>query len=251
MRNLIAAAALLSAASVSAADADHLWREGRFAAAAAAAREGGDQTLASRAQLVAAAFEATSKEQALQMLDQAGRSANAALARNPGDAEALVQRAVATGYTAKLTRNPKLAKQSRAEMQHAVAVAPNLPDAWAAIGGWHGDAIADVGSMLAGMLLGAKKAEATRGFETAMAKDAASPVYPAYYALMLLRTDKGDSARAATLLERAAALRPRDGFEALMRNRAAQLLVPLKAGDAKAARKLVEKLQPFGRFLAK
>lgn len=250
MRSLIAVLAFVSIPAL-AADADALWREGRFAAAAVAARDAGDPALAARAQLVAAAYEATSKEQALQLIAEAGRNADAALARNPRDADALVQHAIATGYMAKLTRSPSLAKQSRAEMLRIVAAAPDLAEGWAALGGWHGDAVADLGSMLAGMALGAKKAEAARGFETAMAKDPAGVVYPAYYALMLLRTDKANAARASALLERAVGLKPRDGFEALMRARAAQLLVPLKAGDAGAAKKLADRLQPFGRFLAK
>lgn len=251
MRTLIAALSLLSSTPALAADAEALWREGRFAAAATAADQSGDPTLASRAQLVAAAYEAPSKEQALRMIAEAKRNAEAALARNPRDADALVQHAIATGYTAKLTRNLGLAKQSRAEMLRVTTLAPNMAEGWAAIGGWHGDAIADLGSMLAGITLGAKKAEAARGFETAMAKDPASPIYPAYYSFMLLRTDKSNAARVTSILENAAALRPRNGFEALMRSRAAQLLVPLKAGDTGAARKLAEKLQPFGRFLAK
>jgi len=119
---------------------------------------------------------------------------------------------------------------------------------WAALGGWHGDSIVDLGAMLAGVVLGAKRGEALRSFDTALVKEPTSPVYPTYYAFTLLRMDAGNAPRARALLERAVALKPRDGFEALMRYRAAQALAPLQRGDIKAARALVPKLQPFGKL---
>jgi tetratricopeptide (TPR) repeat protein len=247
MRSLAAALLLLSAPAA-AADAEELWRDGRFAAAAAAARANGSHAVAARAQLVAAAFEAGSKADALAQIAQARRSADAAVALNPRDADAHVQRGIAIGYTAKLTRDPGLAKQARSEMERAMALDPDAALPWAALGGWHGDSIVDLGAMLAGVVLGAKRGEALRSFDTALVKEPTSPVYPTYYAFTLLRMDAGNAPRARALLERAVALKPRDGFEALMRYRAAQALAPLQRGDIKAARALVPKLQPFGKL---
>lgn len=252
MRIMLTTMALaLAAPSLAAPTADALYQQGQFGPAANAARAAGDHVLAARAQLIAAAFQATTKEQALTLLDFAMADANAALAKNPNNADAVLQRALVLGYRAKLKKDAGDAKAARKGMEQARSMAPNSALAWAALGGWHGDAIIDVGAMLAGMALGAKKGEATKNFETAIAKDPANPVYPAYYAIMLLRMEKGAPVRAQALLQTASTLRARDGFESLMKVRAIQMLNALKSGNPELARTLAVQLAPFGRITAK
>ena len=252
MRVLLTAVALsLAAPSFAAPSADDLFGQGQFVPAANAARAAGNHVLAARSQLVAAAFQATTKEQALQMLDWALGDANAALQKNPADVDAVLQRALIIGYRGKLKKNAGDAKEARKDRETARAMAPDNALAWAALGGWHGDAIIDVGAMLAGMALGAKKGEATRNFETAIAKEPANPIYPAYYAIMLLRLDKDTTAKAQGLLQTAVGLKAHDGFESLMKTRAAQLLAPLKAGNPELARSLAVQLAPFGKITGK
>ena len=247
---LTSLALVLAAPALAGPSAEGLFIQGQFASAAQLARTGGQPVLAAKSTLVAAAFQASSKEQALAMLEQALADAQGALAKAPGDADATLQRALVIGYRAKLKKNAGDAKEARRGMEAARAMAPNNALAWAALGGWHGDAIIDVGPMLAGMALGAKKSEAIRDFDMATAKDPASPLYPTYYALMLLRLDKGSTAKAQSLLQTAVTLRARDGFEALMKARAAQMLAPLKAGNPDLARTLAVQLAPFGRITA-
>ena len=247
MRIILTGLALSLAAPAFAAPADTLFNQGQFAQAAAAARASGDHVMAAKATLIQAAFQATTKDQALAMLATALGEAEAAA---PNNADARLQHALIIGYRAKLKRNAGDAKQARKEMEAVVAMAPGNALGWAALAGWHGDAIIDVGPMLAGMALGAKKAEAMRGFDTAIAKDPASPIFPTYYALMLLRMDKNSTDKAQALLQTAVGLKARDGFEALMKARAVQLLAPLKAGNPVLARSLAAQLVPFGKITA-
>ncbi len=251
MRIISTFIALSLASPAFSAAGDVQFTQGQFLPAAAAARAGGNSVLAAKATLVAAAFQAATKDQALSMLGQAIADSEAALAKAPRNPEALLQRAVAVGYRAKLKKDAGDAKEARKEMEAAVKLAPDNALAWAALGAWHGDAIADVGPMLAGMVLKAKKSEALRCFEIALAKDPASAIYPTYYAFMLLRMDKDSAARAQALLQTASGLRTRDGFEAVMKARALQVLAPLKAGDAAQARALAAQLAPFGRVVTK
>jgi len=251
---LLAAASLDAAAGASLASAAAVgslaaFRDGRFdEAAAAGLKENTPASLvtAARSLLAVAAYRTPDKSRALALCGEAGRAADAALAHDPKNAAALLQKGIALGYAAKLERSPGLARQARRLMDAARAADPNDPLAWAALGGWHGESVATLGGLVAGTVLGAKRSEAVRAFETALAKDRGGAVVPTFYAFTLLALDADNAPRARALLAAALRATPRDGFEALLKRQAGQVLPLLESGDMGRARATAKRLQPFG-----
>lgn len=248
MRTLLLAV-LLAAPAPAFADAAALFREGRFAEAAQAGAEEVTPdalVLAARSTLAVAAYGTSDKTHALRLCERARRLADEALSKRPGDPAALLQKGIALGYIAKLERSPGTARQARKLMDEARAADPDAPLAWAALGGWHGETVATLGGFVAGTLLGARKAEAVRAFEAALARDRSGAIVPTFYAFTLLALDADNAPRARELLIRAAGAAPRGGFEALLKRQAERVLTLLRANDAAGARALAKRLQPFG-----
>ena len=134
-------------------------------------------------------------------------------------------------------------------MDDARTAMPQDALAWAALGGWHGEAVATLGGFLASAALGAKKAEAIKAFDTALTKPGAGAVVPTYYAFTLLSLDAGNAARAQALLSQATRATPADAFEALLKRHAEQVLPLLQKKDVAGARALAKRLQPFGTLM--
>jgi tetratricopeptide (TPR) repeat protein len=222
-------------------------------AIAAVKRQAADScAMAARATLVVAAYQTSSRPQAEKLIGAAIASVNTALAQTPNHIEATLQGAVALGYSAKLAQSPGIAKDAKVYMDKAEQLAPNNGFAALALAGWNGEAIADIGSFLAGTVLGAKKETAIKYYERALKLDSASPTFPIFYAFNLYRLDaKKYSPRVAQLLSTAIMLTPRDGFEAMNITHAREVLTMLKAGDAKRTKALIKKYQPFGVLLKK
>ena len=248
MKTLIAAL-LLASASPALADAATAFRDGNWPAAIAEGRVEATPAsllLAGRAQLSVAAYQTSGKARALELIALAERDFDAALAKAPANAEAQLQKAIAIGYRAKLLKSRGLGKETKARMEAVKAAHPDMALAWGAVAGWHGGAVATLGSFIAGVALGAKAKEAETGFAQAVRLDPNSPVHRTFYALTLMDLDAGNAARAAQVLQPIATLPARDGFEALLKRQGIQLLAALKAGDGKAAQALARRLQPFG-----
>jgi hypothetical protein len=249
MKKLAAAIVLLTLAPPAFADTASLFRDGRFAEAAqAGAREATPeaQVLAARSLLALAAFGTPDKARALALCNQAAGLADAALATRPGYGPALLQKGIAVGYVAKLERSQGKGKAARKLMDEARAAMPGDALAWAALGGWHGEAVATLGGFLAGAALGARKAEAIKAFDTALTRPGSGAVVPTYYAFTLLSLGADNAARAKTLLAQAARAGTDDAFEALMKRHAEQVLPLLQKNDVAGARVLAKRLQPFG-----
>jgi tetratricopeptide (TPR) repeat protein len=230
------------------------FREGRFAEAQKLGEAAGDANglaLAARATLAIAAYQTRDRAQAERLIDEALADAKAARAQNPKHVEALLQQAIGVAYRAKLRQSPSQAREARKLMENALKLAPDNAFAWASLAGWHGEAVADLGGFVAGTVLGARKAEALRLYEEALRRDTASPTFPTFFAVTLLRLDRDQTARARSLLQSALEKPARDGFEALMRQHAAQVLSALQSGDSKKTLALVKRLQPFGEILAR
>ena len=249
MNRLLVALALTSLSTAAIADTATLFRDGEFVEAGkAGAQEGTPESLvlAARSVLAVAAYRTPDKARALQLCDSAARLTDLALAKRPGYAPALLQKGIAIGYIAKLERSPGRAKAARRLMDQARGLAPSDPLAWAALGGWHGESVATLGSFLAGTALGARKSESLKAFDAALTKDGAGATVPTFYAFTLLALDTGNAARARALLEQASRSAPKDGYEALLKQRAEQVLPLLQRNDVAGARALAKRLQPFG-----
>ncbi len=231
------------------ADAAAAFRDGRFAAAITQGRAeatSASLVLAGRAQLAVAAYDTRSKARALELVGSAEKDFDAALARAPNNVEAQLQKAIVIGYRAKLTRSPGLGKESRQRFEAVRDAHPDVATAWAGIGGWHGSAVATLGSFMANMALGAKASAVAPAFDKAIQLDPNNPIHRVIYAETLLDLDKGNAGKAAAVLQNIGQLPARDGFEALLRGQGVAIAAALKAGDAVAAQATARRLQPFG-----
>lgn len=240
---------LLLAATPALATALDAFHDGKWAAAATQGRAEGSAdslVIAGKATLAVACYETRDKARALDLLSVAERDFDAALAKAPADVQARLQKAIAMGYRAKLTKSPGLARDTRKAFEAIRAANPNLATAQAAIGGWHGGSIATLGGFMAGAVLGAKSAAVDPAFQAAMKLEPMSPVHRVFYAHVLLDLDAKNAGKAATLLAGIERLPTRDGFEALLKGQGVALAAALKAGDAKAAQALARRQQPFG-----
>ena len=237
------------AAPAHAATAVEHFRQGRFAAAADAARaerSAAGYALAARATLIRAAYEATAKPDALALVLQGERDADAALAIDPNHYDAMLQKAAAIGYRADLTKSRSRGGQARDILRALTKRAPERYPGWVALGAWHGEAIDTLGPMLGAAVLGASAKAMERDFAQAVARDPVSPVAPAYLGLLRLRMNIGEPRATRALLERAARLPARDGYEALLKRQAVDVLALVARGENRAARSRARALGPFG-----
>jgi tetratricopeptide (TPR) repeat protein len=242
---------LATAPPLGAADAQALFAAGRFAEAAAAgqgARGAAALVAAGRAASTEAGWRAADRARAEALLVEAEALFDRALALEPGNGEALLQRAIATGYRAKLKNAPGLAREARRGFEQAIARNPQDALAHAALGGWHGEAVATLGRLLAGTALGASRDGFERSFERAMALNPEGPAIPTFFAFTALALDAGNARRAEALLERADRARAADGFERLVQANARAVLALLQKGDVAAARREAARRSPLGQL---
>lgn len=200
-----------------------------------------------REMLTHAAFLTTDKESALAEVKQAIAAAEAQLAASPSNYEAQMQRAVGIGYRAKLTRNAGDAKTSHKLFEALASANPRDPEVQMLLAGWHLDAISDIGPLLAGTVLGAKKGNGTAALDRAVAMGRERAFFPGIAALMHIRLEPHDVAGARALAESALAADAATPLDRIARRAAEAILIPLRNGDGKAAQGLAKKLLPFGR----
>lgn len=250
MTKTFAALMLLLAAPASATAVDE-FRAGNWAAAV---RDGRAENsveslvLAGRAQLSIAGYQTSDKARALALVAAAERDFDAALARAPSNVDAQLQKAIAIAYRAQLTRGIGLAKDTRRRFEAIRAAHPDNSLVWGALGGWHGGAVATVGSFVAGTVLGAKKAEMERCYAQALKLAPGLPSTRVFFAITLMDLDKDNAKRAAGLLKGLEALPAQDGFEAMLKRQGLELAAVLAKGDAAAAQATARKLKAFSRI---
>lgn len=199
-----------------------------------------------RETLLDAAFQSRDKAGALAQIDQADRAAAAVLARDPGNDEATFVRAMALGYRAKLTRNRAEALSARRRFEALAAAQPRDAEAIASVGTWHLDSVVELGGMIAGMAIGAKKATGVAMMDRAVQLGGGRAIYSGLAALLRLAIDPADP-RGRVLAEQAANASIAQPIDRVFQRSAAVLLVPLKAGNHKEVQKLARLLLPFGR----
>jgi hypothetical protein len=129
-----------------------------------------------RETLTQAAFAARDKPAALARIAEAEAAVNAVLARQPRDREANLLAAMAIGYRAKLNKGRSEAVEAGRRFAALAAANPADPEAQAALGAWHLDAVTTLGGMMAGVALGAKKAAGLAAMDRAVACDVSRPV---------------------------------------------------------------------------
>jgi tetratricopeptide (TPR) repeat protein len=208
--------------------------------------------LSARATLTVAAYQTNDRAKAESLIEGALADTQKALGQIPNHVEGTLQSAVALGYRAKLNQSPGIAKEAKKYMERAIVLAPNNAFASLALAGWNGEAVADIGSFIAGTVLGAKKETAYKYYEQALKLDAASPTVPVLYAFNIYRLDaKKHTVRVTQLLTSAVNLKPRDGFEVLNITHARDVLASLAAKDIKRTTALIKRHQPFGAVLKK
>jgi hypothetical protein len=197
--------------------------------------------------LVEAAFKTRDKTVALERIAEAESLAGKQLSAKPGDEDARLIRAMAVGYRAKLTRSRSDALSARKSFEAIAAANPRDAEAVASVGTWHLDSVVDLGAMMAGLAIGAKKATGFGLMDRAVALGGGRALYPGLAALLRLAIDP-DDARGRQLAEAASVATVSAPLDRIFRNAAIAILVPLKAGDDRATQKLARELLPFGRL---
>jgi hypothetical protein len=174
----------------------------------------------------------------------------AALAIDSRDRAALMQRSAVIGYRARFSRSAQGGKLSREMLRALTRGYADWPDGWTGLAIWHGESVIAVGPFVARTVLGANVDAMTRDFDVAIRLDPRSPAIPAWRGLLAIRlhTDAASVVAARQWLLRATQISPRDGYEALLRNQATEVLALLDRGDAPGARALAQRLAPFGRI---
>ncbi|SFS11166.1 hypothetical protein [Sphingomonas jatrophae] len=201
-----------------------------------------------RETLTEAAFATPDKAAALQKINAAEAQARAVLARNPQDRDAQMYRAIAIGYRAKLARSRADAQTAKRMFELLAQADPRDPEPQILIGGWHLDAIEDLGGMIAGAVLGAKRATGLAAVDRAVALGRNRAMFPALAALMRVRLDAKDTATAAALAEQATRTAAPTQIDRILQQHAAAILPLLRAGNGAAAQKMARRLLPFGKL---
>ena len=196
--------------------------------------------------LTQAAFQTRDKAHALAQIAEASNRAAVLLTADAGNRDAAFVRAMALGYRAKLTRNRRDALGARKQFERLVASNPRDADAVAAVGTWHLDSVLDLGSLLAGMAIGAKKATGFAMTDRAVALGGNRAMFPGLAALLRLSIDPADP-RGRALAEKASTAAVVLPVDRIFQRSAAAILLSVKAGDDDATQKLARQLLPFGR----
>jgi hypothetical protein len=192
-----------------------------------------------RETLIQTAFVVRDRDAALAQLASVEASSAAALAKAPGDSEALLSRAMATSYRAKLTHSRSDALSAKVQFEALVAKNPRDAEALAALGAWHLSAVKALGALVARGGLAA--------IDRALAVGGDRALFPGIAGLLRLAIDPSDP-RGATLIAQAAHASTMTTVDRLVQRRAAQLELVLKGGNTKLIQALANRLLPLGQF---
>lgn len=205
------------------------------------------QAQSAREILTQASFSDSDEASALRRVALAYSAALGALHRAPEDREALLMRATALGYRAKLTGNRTDAVAARRQFEALVAQSPRDAEAQLALGAWHIGAVKKLGAIVGRAAVGAQRGVGLSALDKAVVLGGDRALFPGLAALLRLEVDPRDP-RGRTLAEAAARAGGSSAIDRIMQRAASAVLVPLRAGDAQATRKLASQLLPFGRF---
>jgi len=198
-----------------------------------------------RQTLLSAAYQARDKPTALEKIGEAEAQADAVLRGAPGDREARMIKAMADGYRAKLNRSRSHAVDARKSFEALAAADPRDPEAQAAIGAWHIDAVSELGGFIAGTMLGASRTTGLAAMDRAVSMGGDRAMFPGLAALLRLSLDAKD-VQVLALAERAAGAATPTALDRVMQRAASALLPKLRAGDRRGAQAMARQLLPFG-----
>ena len=200
-----------------------------------------------RETLTQTAFAARDKTAALAQIASVESAADATLAHAPGDAEALMTRAMATSYRAKLSHSRADALSAKTQFEALAAKHPRDPEAQAALGAWHLNAVEALGGLMARGALGARKAVGLEAIDRSIALGGDRALFPGLAALLRLSIDPSDSAAPALLATASKGSTPTT-LDRLIQRRAVQMVAVVKGGDTKLIQALAKRLLPLGQF---
>ncbi len=197
--------------------------------------------------LTQASFTATNKAAALQSIAEAERLADAALARSPGDREALLMQATARSYRAKMSGSRSDAIAARKMFEALASRAPRDPEPQLGLGAWHMGAVFKLGGMIGRAALGAQKSVGLASLDRAVATGGDRAIYAGVSALLRLEVDAGDP-KGRALAEMASKAATPTPFDRVMRRSALAVLASLRGGNSSATKTLAARLLPFGQI---
>lgn len=201
---------------------------------------------AAKSGLYLAAYQEKDKKTARRLLAEATADAQAAVGLEPEHIDANLQLAIAEGYAARIKMSPGRAKKARERAQWLVQAAPDNGYVLGLLGGWHGEAVAAFGKLIADVTVGASTAQFQTHFDAAVAAAPNNALITAYYARLLLAiNDPGMAEKAAQLLSTIETAQPKDAFEVFMKQRAIDLKTALETGERKTLKTLIKAQRPF------
>lgn len=201
-----------------------------------------------RQSLTNAAFFTADRTAALAQIRTAEAASAETLARQPANREAQMTRALAVSYRAKLTRSRTEALRARGLFEALVATDPRDPEGQAALGGWHVEGLATLGSMVARMAIGARRSVGIAALDRAVALGGNRAMFCGLSALLRAELDPADPT-ARSLAEtalRAAAPTP---IDRIMQQAAGELLATMSTGNRAAVQAKAQLLLPFGKII--
>ena len=200
-----------------------------------------------RQTLVEAAFQTRDKPTALAQVTSVERATFRQVHEGTADREMRFVHAMALGYKAKLTRSRSDAMAARRMFDALAAADPRDAEAAAAVGTWHLDSVIELGGMVSGMAIGAKKATGLAMMDRAATLGGNRALYMGLGGLLRLALDPADP-RGRALVEKASVAATPTPLDRLMQRSAAAMLGQLKSGDEKAIARAARQYLPFGRL---
>ena len=161
------------------------------------------------------------EDEQLKRFEQAGKLAEAAISALPNDANSHYRFAFAMGRYSQGISIVKaiklgLASKVRKALDNTLELSPKHAEAQTALALYHAEIINKIGAMIGGMTYGAKASEAEKLMASALKITPDSPIAHLEHGnmLMLLYGDKKEDA-AATAIEKASKIKPKDAMEKL------------------------------------
>ena len=183
----------------------------------------------------------------LPCFNRAHALASRAIAADPSRPRAYVYLTVAIGYEARIAGRlaalrAGYTQESKDAVETALTLAPNDPWVLATAGGWHIELVRAAGSLLAGLMYGARLDEGIATFKRALAADPSDATLQVNYALSLSSAAFAPMrAEIRAALAAAGQAPARDAYDAAMKARAALLLDLLDRNEDAAFLALVHR----------